>query len=139
MKIKEQKKEAARLMREHMGYTSSAITVNTEVRNLSGGEKQGIAISRAIFFNADLVILDEPTVALSLTECAKVQEFVQKIKELGHSAIYISHNMHYLYGVCDRFIVMDRGKIAGIIDKKEVTREELENRMMRLAATGKLQ
>ncbi len=138
MKIREQKLESARLMREHMGYTSSAITVNTEVKHLSGGEKQGIAISRALFFNAKLIILDEPTVALSLSECEKVQQFVMKIKEQGHSAIYISHSIYQLYPVCDRFIIMDRGRIAGIIEKSSISMEELEHSMLKLAATGKL-
>ncbi len=139
MKIKEQKAQTEKMMREHMGYTSKAITVNTEVEFLSGGEKQGIAISRALFFKADLIILDEPTVALSLSETQKVQEFVSDIKRRGHSAIYISHSIYQLYPVCERFIVLDRGHVAGVLNKEDVTMEQLQDKMIHLVRTGKLE
>ncbi|MGI6113909.1 MAG: ATP-binding cassette domain-containing protein [Mahellales bacterium] len=138
LKVKKQKEETERLMREHMGYTSKAITVDTEVKNLSGGEKQGVAIARALFFNADLIILDEPTVALSLSETQKVQEFILDIKKRGKSAIYISHSIYQLYPVCDRFIILDRGKIAGQFLKDEISQDELVEKMIKLAETGKL-
>ncbi len=138
LKVKKQKEETERLMREHMGYTSKAITVDTEVKNLSGGEKQGVAIARALFFNADLIILDEPTVALSLSETQKVQEFILDIKKRGKSAIYISHSIYQLYPVCDRFIILDRGKIAGQFLKDEISQDELVEKMIALAETGKL-
>ncbi len=138
MNIKEQKAQTAKMMREHMGYTSKAITVNTEVEFLSGGEKQGIAISRALYFKADLIILDEPTVALSLSETQKVQDFVLDIKKANHSAIYISHSIYQLYEVCDRFIVLDRGQVAGNLHKADVTMEELQDKMINLVKTGKL-
>lgn len=138
LKVKEEKEEAERLLREHIGYTSKAITVDTEVKYLSGGEKQGIAIARALFFNADLIILDEPTVALSLSETQKVQDFVLDIKKRGKSAIYISHSIYYLYPVCDRFIIMDRGRIAGEFLKKDISQDELVNKMITLVKTGEL-
>lgn len=138
LKVKRQKEEARKLLREHMGYTSKAITVDTEVEYLSGGEKQGIAIGRALYFNADLIILDEPTVALSLTETKKVQDFVLDIKKMGHSAIYISHSIYQLYPVCDRFIILDRGQIAGTLSKDQVSMEELQEKMIHLVRTGKL-
>lgn len=138
LKVKKQKEETERLMREHMGYTSKAITVDTEVKSLSGGEKQGVAIARALFFNADLIILDEPTVALSLSETQKVQEFILDIKKRGKSAIYISHSIYQLYPVCDRFIILDRGKIAGQFLKDEISQDELVEKMIALAETGKL-
>jgi simple sugar transport system ATP-binding protein len=138
LKVKRQKEETQKLLREHMGYTSKAITVDTEVEYLSGGEKQGIAIGRALYFNADLIILDEPTVALSLTETKKVQDFVLDIKKMGHSAIYISHSIYQLYPVCDRFIILDRGQIAGCLSKDQVSMEELQEKMIHLVRTGKL-
>ncbi len=138
MKVGRQKDETRKLLREHIGYTSKAITVDTEVEHLSGGEKQGIAISRALYFNADLIILDEPTVALSLTETKKVQDFVLNIKERGHSAIYISHSIYQLYPVCDRFIILDRGQIAGTLSKDQVSMEELQDKMIHLVRTGQL-
>ncbi len=139
MKIHEQKAQAEKMMREHMGYTSKAITVSTEVEFLSGGEKQGIAISRALYFKADLIILDEPTVALSLSETQKVQDFIIDIKRRGHSAIYISHSIYQLYPVCERFIVLDRGRVAGVLKKEDVTMEQLQDKMINLVQTGKLE
>ena len=121
-----------------MGYTSSAIDVDSTVMYLSGGEKQGIAISRALYFNADLIILDEPTMGLSLSETRKVLEFVAEIKQKGKSAIFISHSIYHLYPVVDRFVIVDRGKIAGEFLKKDVTQEELEAHMVRLVQTGKV-
>lgn len=138
LRVRKQKEETGKLLRGHMGYTSKAITVDTEVEYLSGGEKQGIAIGRALYFNADLIILDEPTVALSLTETKKVHDFVLDIKKMGHSAIYISHSIYQLYPVCDRFIIIDRGQIAGTLSKDQVTMEELQEKMIHLAQTGKL-
>jgi len=138
LNVKRQKLETEKLLREHVGLTSKAITVDTQVKNLSGGEKQGIAISRALFFEADLIILDEPTVALSLSETSKVQRFVRTIKERGKSAIYISHNLYHVYDVCDRFVILDRGMIAGSFSKIEITLENLIANMEHLARTGEL-
>ena len=138
LKVKEQKRETERLLRDYMGYTSKAITVDSNVMYLSGGEKQGIAISRALYFNADLILLDEPTTGLSLSETQKVLDMILDIKKKGKSAIFISHNIYYVYPVVDRFIILDRGKIAGDILKKDISQEELVKGMLNLAKTGKL-
>jgi simple sugar transport system ATP-binding protein len=138
LKVKEERIQTERLLREQMGYTSEAVTVESDVKYLSGGEKQGIAISRALFFNADLIILDEPTTGLSLSETQKVLDMVTTIKRMGKSAIFISHNIYYVYPVVDRFVILDRGKIAGDILKKDITQEDLVNRMLHLAKTGTL-
>ena len=136
--VKRQKAATETLLREHVGLTSKAITVETEVKNLSGGEKQGIAISRALYFDADLIILDEPTVALSLSETAKVQDFIRSIKDAGKSAIYISHNIYHVYDVCDRFVIIDRGELAGSIKQSDITLENLIANMEHLARVGTL-
>lgn len=133
LKVKEQKQQAQKLIRDHMGYTSKAISVDTEVKNLSGGEKQGIAISRALYFNADLIILDEPTVALSLSETQKVQDFIVDIKKMGKSAVYISHNIYHVYSVCDRFVILDRGEVACDFRKEDISQEDLISNMYCLA------
>src|SRR3546814_5611106 len=93
-----------------MGFTSSAITVDSEGRGLSGGEKQGVAIGRALYFNADLIILDEPTVGLSLHETQRVLDFVKGIRRRGKSAIFIDHNIFHVYDVVDRFVILDRSE-----------------------------
>lgn len=138
LKIKDERIETERILREQMGFTSEAITVDSVVRSLSGGEKQGIAIGRALYFNADLVILDEPTMGLSLAETRKALDFVRNIKEQGKSAIFISHNIYYVYPVADRFVILDRGSIAGEFLKAEITQDELVEKMVELAKTGKM-
>jgi len=138
LKVKQQKAETDRLIREHMGFTSKAIATDSMVLSLSGGEKQGVAIGRALYFEADLIILDEPTMGLSLSETRKVLDFVRNIKEQGKSAIFISHNIYYVYPVADRFVILDRGKVAGEFLKKDISQEDLVEKMVQLARTGKL-
>jgi simple sugar transport system ATP-binding protein len=138
LKVKQQKAETDRLIREHMGFTSKAIGTDSMVSSLSGGEKQGIAIGRALYFEADLIILDEPTMGLSLSETRKVLDFVRNIKEQGKSAIFISHNIYYVYPVADRFVILDRGSVAGEFLKKDISQEALVEKMVQLARTGKL-
>ena len=102
--------ESARLMSEHMGFTSAAVHPDNVVATMSGGEKQGVAITRALYFDAQLVILDEPTVGLSLTETKKTLDFVGNIKKAGKSAIFIDHNIFHVYPIVDRLYVLDRGR-----------------------------
>jgi len=138
LKVEAEKKETEDILRKQMGFTSKAITTDSIVKSLSGGEKQGIAIGRALYFNADLIILDEPTMGLSLAETRKVLDFVKNIKEKGKSAIFISHNIYYVYPVADRFVILDRGNVAGRFLKAEITQDELVEKMVRLAKTGKM-
>lgn len=138
LKVGEQKAETEKLLREHIGFTSKAITTDSAVLSLSGGEKQGIAIGRALYFHADLIILDEPTMGLSLSETRKVLDFVQGIRERGKSAIFISHNIYYVYPVADRFVILDRGNIAGEFLKRDISQDDLVEKMVRLARTGTL-
>ncbi|MCK4787587.1 MAG: sugar ABC transporter ATP-binding protein [Desulfobacteraceae bacterium] len=138
LKVEEEKKETEDILRKQMGFTSKAITTDSIVKSLSGGEKQGIAIGRALYFNADLIILDEPTMGLSLAETRKVLDFVKNIKEKGKSSIFIIHNIYYVYPVADRFVILDRGNVAGRFLKAEITQDELVEKMVRLAKTGKM-
>ncbi len=112
--VQRMRAECARLMSQHMGFTSAAVHPNNVVATMSGGEKQGVAITRALHFEAELVILDEPTMGLSLTETKKTLDFVRHIKEVGKSAIFIDHNIFNIYPVVDRLYVLDRGKVAGV-------------------------
>ena len=137
--VKRQKAETEQLLRQQMGFTSKAITVSSEVRSLSGGEKQGVAIGRALYFDADLIILDEPTMGLSLKETSRVLEFVKDIRRSGKSAIFIDHNIFHVFDVSDRFVILDRGRIAGDFRKEELSREELIQKMLLLATTGSIE
>lgn len=136
--VNKMRSEAARLMSEHMNFTSAAVHPDNVVSTMSGGEKQGVAITRALYFDANLVILDEPTMGLSLTETKKTLEFVKGIKAAGKSAIFIDHNIFHVYPVVDRLYVLDRGKVAGIYDKSEITMDELIEQLYHVARTGTL-
>jgi simple sugar transport system ATP-binding protein len=134
--VKRMKAEAARLMSEHMGFTSAAVHPDNVVMTMSGGEKQGVAITRALYFDAKLVVLDEPTMGLSLSETKKTLDFVQGIKTAGRSAIFIDHNIFHVYPVVDRLYVLDRGKVAGVFNKSDITMEQLIDRLYHVARTG---
>lgn len=111
LKLGKEMREAERLMRE-IGFTSSLLSARSIVGQLSGGERQGVAMARAIYNEAELIILDEPTAALSLVETAKVFRFVHQVKASGRSVLFIGHNIHHVYDVADRFIVLDRGTVV---------------------------
>jgi simple sugar transport system ATP-binding protein len=120
----EEVREAERLMRE-IGFTSKVFSPNSIVGQLSGGERQGVAIARAIYKNAALIVLDEPTTALSLTETAKVFHFVRQVKASGRSILFIGHNIHHVYDIADRFVVLDRGRVVLEIAKAKVASAEV--------------
>ena len=122
---KEQVNEANRLIRE-IGFTSKLIDAESPVGNLSGGERQGVAIARAIYNNAELIILDEPTNALSLNETQKVFDFVNNVKKSNRSVLFIGHNIYHVYDISDRFVILDRGEVVHQINKIDIqTPEEL--------------
>jgi len=119
LNVKREMEEAGRLMRE-IGFTSKVFSPHSIVGQLSGGERQGVAIARAIYKQADLIVLDEPTTALSLTETNKVFHFVRQVKASGRSIVFIGHNIHHVYDIADRFVVLDRGKVAVEINRSDV-------------------
>ncbi len=101
----------------------------TPVEDLSGGERQGVAIARAMYFKTRILILDEPTNNLSVKESQKVLQFVQELKNQGISSIFITHNLYHVYPVADRLVVMNRGKKIGDFKRKETSIEELTKLM----------
>ncbi|GIV71091.1 MAG: ATP-binding cassette domain-containing protein [Caldilinea sp.] len=137
--IKQMRAVTQRLMTEHMGFTSKAVNPDTPVRTMSGGERQGIAITRALYFEAELIILDEPTMALSLSETRKVLDFIANIPKAGKAGIFIDHNIFHVYPVVDRIVVLDRGRVAGEFRKADVSLEELIDRLYQVARTGRLE
>tara|TARA_Y100001970_G_scaffold25200_1_gene30109 strand:+ start:1721 stop:2467 length:747 start_codon:yes stop_codon:yes gene_type:complete len=127
---KEQITEANRLIRE-IGFTSKLINADSPVGNLSGGERQGVAIARAIYNNAELIILDEPTNALSLNETQKVFDFVKNVKKSNRSVLFIGHNIFHVYDISDRFVVLDRGEVVHELNKKQVSSPEKLMKIMK--------
>jgi len=136
--LKKMERETEKLMIESMGFTSAAVTPDSVVRTFSGGEKQGVAIVRALYFQAELIILDEPTMGLSLSETRKLLEFVRGIKEAGKTCIFIDHNVFHVHSVADRIVVLDRGEVAGEFLTKDIALEDLMDKMYRVAQTGSL-
>jgi len=135
LKVPEAHAETHRMMREMLGFRGGGVSPDASVRTLSGGERQGIAIGRAMYFKADLVILDEPTRALSVQEIRKVLDFILKLKEQGKSCVYISHTIANVYSVSDRFVVLDRGQVVGEYMRGEIPESKLNEILIKLHET----
>jgi simple sugar transport system ATP-binding protein len=118
--------EVARNLLKKVGITKE-IPPDTPITSLSGGERQAVAIARAMQFDSDLIILDEPTNNLGVAETQGVLRFVREARNTGHSCIFIAHNIHHVFQVVDRIIVMRAGRIvADDIDPKHTNIEEVE-------------
>jgi len=136
MDVGEMRNITQRLMTEEMGFTSAILTPDTTVTGLSGGERQGLAIVRALHFEAEMIILDEPSMGLSLKETEKLLKFVDGIREKGKSAVFIDHNFFHVYAVADRIVVLDRGMVAADFPKERYSLNELMDIMREVASTG---
>lgn len=136
--VSRMKNETHNLMIESMGFTSIAVNPDSTIETFSGGEKQGVAIVRALYFDAEIIILDEPTMGLSLKETRKLLDFVRGIKEAGKSAVFIDHNIFHVYSVADRVVVLDRGRVAGEFNTADISLDDLMDKMYRVAETGSL-
>jgi simple sugar transport system ATP-binding protein len=99
-------------------------SANDKVGKLSGGERQSIAIGRAVHFGVKLLILDEPTSALSVGEARKVLEYTRNAKERGLSVIFITHNVHHVMEVADRYTIIRHGQQVGTYLKGEITYDD---------------
>ncbi|MDE1131165.1 MAG: ATP-binding cassette domain-containing protein [Ascidiaceihabitans sp.] len=98
---------------------------NDPVSALSGGQRQSVAIARAVYFNAQILIMDEPTAALGPHETQMVSELIQKLKAEGIGIFLISHDIHDVMTLCDRASVMKNGKLVGTVDVDSVTDDDL--------------
>ena len=116
---------AATLLRQ-VGINKN-IPPNTPIGSLSGGERQAVAIARAMHFDSDLIILDEPTNNLGVAETQGVLRFVRGARDSGHSCIFIAHNIHHVFQVVDRIVVMRGGRVVvDDIDPKSTTVDQVE-------------
>ena len=119
--------EVARRLLKQVGITKE-IPPTTPISALSGGERQAVAIARAMHFDSDLIILDEPTNNLGVDETKGVLRFVRSARDSGHSCIFIAHNIYHVFQVVDRIVVLRRGKkVADDIDPKQTTIEAVES------------
>jgi simple sugar transport system ATP-binding protein len=106
---------------------SKNLDPKTPISSLSGGERQSIAIARAMFFESDLIILDEPTNNLGLEETRGVLRFLHDIKQARKASILITHNLHHVFDVCDRAVVLRRGRIVGDLSVTETDIDHLSD------------
>jgi simple sugar transport system ATP-binding protein len=95
------------------------------VGTLSGGERQCLAIARAVHFGARVLILDEPTSALGVHQAAMVLRYVAQARNRGLGVVFISHNIHHAYTVADRFTLLNRGRSRGTFLRSDITRDEV--------------
>ena len=103
---------------------------DTTVEELSGGQRQSVAIARAMYFKSKMLILDEPTNHLSVKETNKVLDYVAGLKTQGVASIFISHNLHHVYPIADRIVVMARGEKIADLRKRDTTIEDLTDMMV---------
>ena len=126
--------EASKLLKQ-VGISKN-IPPTTPISALSGGERQAVAIARALHFKTDLIILDEPTNNLGVEETKGVLRFVRNARDSGSSCIFIAHNIHHVFQVVDRIVVLRGGKkVASDINPAESTIEEVERVIMGLSET----
>lgn len=119
-------KKAQAIMQEEMAKMGIEVRDSEQpVGTLSGGERQAVAISRAVYFGAKVLILDEPTSALGVKQSGVVLRYIVQAKERGIGVIFITHNPHHAFPVGDQFIVLNRGSVVGSWQKGEIKREEL--------------
>ena len=120
-------RETARSEMAQMGI--DVRDVDQPVGTLSGGERQSVAIARAVYFGARVLILDEPTSALGVRQSGVVLRYVRAAADRGLGVVFITHNPHHAYPVGDRFLVLNRGRSIGDFAKSELQRDELTKLM----------
>jgi simple sugar transport system ATP-binding protein len=124
LKMKKMRETAMSILNEHVkiaGITSPDLLVE----ELSGGQAQAVAIARAVHFQRDILLLDEPTSALSVRETNKVLAIMRDIAEGGRSCVFVTHNLYHAYQVCDRFVVVSHGTVVKSVRKEETSLDEL--------------
>ena len=123
-------KFADRVTREELARIGIQVRdTDQPVGTLSGGERQSVAIARAVYFGAKVLILDEPTAALGVKEAGMVLRYIAQARARNLGVIFITHNPHHAYPIGDRFTLLNRGRSLGTYTKSEISREELTSMM----------
>ena len=118
-------------MEQHTGETLQTLAVTTirsvrqQVATLSGGQRQSVAVARAVMWNSKLVILDEPTAALGVAQTEQVLQLVRRLGEQGLGVIIISHNLHDVFETADRITVLRLGRNVGVFSRRRTTQQEI--------------
>lgn len=129
---KKERQVTVNVLTNILGLDGAGVSDNAPVSVLSGGERQGLAIGRAIYFDAGLIILDEPCTALAIREVEKVLSFIRDIRDRGRSAIFISHNLAQAFEVADRFVLLHHGQVTGCVNKSDTSLPELTRTLMEM-------
>ena len=106
-------------------HISGIDSPDKEVGELSGGQKQAVAIARAVYFKSRILLLDEPTSALSVRETENLLAYIRRLKDENVSSVLVTHNLYHAYMICDRFAVMNHGRKVYEAVKQETSIEEL--------------
>ncbi len=122
MNLKEMRNKALELLQS---FDIEIGDINRNVSQLSGGQRQMVALSRAVYFQAHIIIMDEPTAALGVAETKKVYEFIDRLKENGIAVIIISHNINEVFAIADRVMVLKTGRLVGIKRKSETSVDDI--------------
>jgi simple sugar transport system ATP-binding protein len=123
-------KGAKRVMREEMAKMGIDVRDPDQmVGTLSGGERQAVAIARAVYFGAKVLILDEPTSSLGVKQSGVVLRYIVQARDRGLGVVFITHNPHHAYPVGDRFVVLNRGRLLGAWQRGDISRDELVKMM----------
>lgn len=121
---KQKMKEEAEKSLRKIGINKKNFTKEL-VGNLSGGERQAVSVGRATYFKAKLVIMDEPTAAMSLKETYKILDLIRKLKERNASVLFISHNLHHVFLISDRIVILAHGRKIGEKETRKTCEEEI--------------
>jgi len=129
LKMREMRETTMKILNEHVkiaGITSPDLLVE----ELSGGQAQAVAIARAVHFQRDILLLDEPTSALSVRETKKVLAIMRDIADAGAACVFVTHNLFHAFKVCDRFAVVSHGTVVKSVKKAETSLDELTELIM---------
>jgi simple sugar transport system ATP-binding protein len=129
LKMRKMRATAMEILNEHVkiaGITSPDLLVE----ELSGGQAQAVAIARAIHFQRDILLLDEPTSALSVRETNKVLAIMREIAANGRACVFVTHNLYHAFQVCDRFVVVSHGTVVRSVRKEETSLDALTQLIM---------
>ena len=110
---------------EHTVEIAGITSPDQAVEGLSGGQQQAVAIARAVYFKNKMLLLDEPTSALSVRETEKVLTYVTQLRADGVSCVFVTHNLYHAFQVCDRFVVMAHGEVITNVKREDTTLEEV--------------
>ncbi len=124
LKKKEMRKKSLEILEHSIGI-SGIVSPDQIVKNLSGGQKQSVALARAVHFRKKVLLLDEPTSALSVKETQKVLEYMLSLRNEGVSCVFVTHNLYHVYQVADKFVILSRGRKIEDVAKNETSLDEL--------------